>query len=45
MNPPVFQSIWTPADTAALRQLADEFPQEIGESAVLSEWVDREVPR
>jgi len=34
--------IWTPADAAALRELADEFPREVGESAVLADLVERE---
>jgi len=42
MKIPGLYQIWTPADAAALRQLAEQYPREIGESALLADWVDRE---
>jgi len=42
MNLPGLHQIWTPADAEALRQLANEYPREVGESALLADWVDRE---
>lgn len=35
--------VWTPADAAELRALADEFPREVGESEILADLVDREL--
>jgi hypothetical protein len=34
--------IWTPEDAAAVRQLAEQYPREIGESPVLADIFDRE---
>lgn len=34
--------IWTPADGAALRALADQFPCEVGQSDFLAYLVERE---
>jgi hypothetical protein len=34
--------VWTPEDASALRALADAYPREIGNSAVLAEIVERE---
>jgi len=42
MNPPGLHPIWTPADAEALRQLAEQYPREIGESAVLADIIERE---
>lgn len=34
--------VWTPEDTVALRQLADEYPREVGESEFLADIIDSE---
>jgi len=42
MKPQRVHPIWTPADAEALRQLAEQYPREIGESAVLADIIERE---
>jgi len=40
MKPQHVHPIWTPADAEALRQLAEQYPQEIGESQLLADLVE-----
>ena len=35
MNPPPAHPVWKPSDTEALQAIAELFPREVGESAVL----------
>jgi hypothetical protein len=35
--------VWTPADAAALRVLADDYPTEVGDSTVSDHLIDCEV--
>ncbi|UJL29971.1 hypothetical protein HZU38_05580 [Mycolicibacterium vanbaalenii] len=42
MSHQIVRPIWTPADTAALRALAEEFPREVGESVALDSLVRAE---
>jgi len=42
MNLPGLHQIWTPADAEALRQLAEQYPREVGESQLLADLVERE---
>lgn len=41
-GPPSPNPVWSPADTAALREMADRYPREIGQSPVLDFILGRE---
>ena len=41
MSHQIVRPIWTPADTAALRALAEEFPREVGNSEYLADLAER----
>lgn len=39
---PRLEPIWTPADAAALREVAEQFPREVGQSQVLADLLESE---
>jgi len=39
---PRLEPVWTPADAAALREVAEQFPCEVGQSQVLADLLESE---